>query len=214
MQGERWAGSWPSTEELRRISEATLGSAPSEESATRLLEFARLLERWAARFNLVSAKSRGEVVERHVVDSLALVELIEPAASLGDLGSGAGFPGIPLAIVLPDMAITLIEPRRHRANFLREAKRRLLLDNLSVDERSGDHGGGFPAIDVVTGRAVREDVLVAFAGRVLSDGGRLLLMTKASTEPSRPHGFAVGRTREYRLGNEPHHVRELVRRFT
>lgn len=181
--------------------------------AERLLEFLDLLELWAARFNLVSARSRHEVVDRHLVDSLALVPLIEPAGAVADLGSGAGFPGVPIGVSLPEVSVTLIEPRRHRANFLREAQRRLSLGNVTVDERSGDEDV-VRHFDVVTGRAVREDVLIGFADRVLADRGRVLVMTKGTSEAPVPPGYRARRTVDYRVGKDRHRVRELARCFT
>jgi 16S rRNA (guanine527-N7)-methyltransferase len=94
------------------------------------------LERWNRQFGFVHASGK-DLVVRHVLDSLAGVPFfrILELPKVGDLGSGAGFPGIPLAIALPHLQITLIEPSRKRAAFLRSVQSILQLKNLQVWEK-------------------------------------------------------------------------------
>jgi len=82
------------------------------------------LRRWARRSNLVGSTESG-ALERHVSDSLAAADLLPRAARVVDLGSGAGFPGIPLAIARPDLDLTLVEVRERRVHFLRHVVRML-----------------------------------------------------------------------------------------
>jgi 16S rRNA (guanine527-N7)-methyltransferase len=82
------------------------------------------LRRWAPRTNLVGSTEAG-ALQRHVADSVAAAELLPGAARVVDLGSGAGFPGIPLAIARPDLDLTLVEIRERRVHFLRHVVRRL-----------------------------------------------------------------------------------------
>ncbi|MFI5394850.1 MAG: 16S rRNA (guanine(527)-N(7))-methyltransferase RsmG [Candidatus Binatia bacterium] len=89
---------------------------------------------WRTRLSLTSAASALTIVRNHIVDSLAVARFIGPGWQVADLGSGAGFPGIPLAIVSPQSLITLIESRRKKANFLRDAVRRCGLTNAEVFE--------------------------------------------------------------------------------
>lgn len=98
----------------------------------RLLALARLLERWSRRMNLTGHRSLEAIVGRLVLDALALSTRLPRLASLADLGSGAGFPGLPLAILWPDCAFTLVEARARRHHFQREARRELELANVEL----------------------------------------------------------------------------------
>ena len=131
---------------------------PDPDRAQRLLElFLDELERWNPRFGLVKAADRHELVTRHVLDSLAAWREVSAAApadsgSVLDVGSGAGFPGVPLAVALPGLSFTLLERMSRRAAFLKTCGVLLNLPRLRVlcDELSGIDGD----YDVVTFRAV------------------------------------------------------------
>ncbi|MDR0730733.1 MAG: 16S rRNA (guanine(527)-N(7))-methyltransferase RsmG [Treponema sp.] len=98
------------------------------------------LERFNPIYGLVKVKSREELVMRHILDSLAPLGIIsglgaeDPAAHIADVGSGAGLPGIPLAIALPEFRFTLIERMGRRAGFLRNTIAVLALKNVTVEE--------------------------------------------------------------------------------
>ncbi len=96
------------------------------EQAGRLEAHFELLTRWNRTVNLIRIRDRAEAIERHYNESLFLARKL-PAGALriADIGSGAGFPGLPVAIVRPDCAVTLIESHQRKAVFLREASREL-----------------------------------------------------------------------------------------
>lgn len=96
----------------------------------RLQTYADLVRAWASRLDLVSPGDIQRFEERHIEDSLRLVPLLDeaPPGLCADVGSGAGLPGIPLAVVRPERHWRLLEPRRKRAAFLEEAVRGLALD--------------------------------------------------------------------------------------
>jgi 16S rRNA (guanine527-N7)-methyltransferase len=98
--------------------------------AARLAAFCDLLVRWAPRLDLVSPADLDRLRERHIEDSLRVAPLLRevPPGPVIDVGSGAGLPGIPLAIVAPERHFRLLEPRTGRAAFLEEAVRTLQLD--------------------------------------------------------------------------------------
>ena len=98
-----------------------------------LARFTAELARWGSRMNLVGSTDAREIA-RHVEDSLAAAELLPAAARVVDLGSGAGFPGIPIALARRDLQITLVEIREKRLAFLRHTVREL---GLSVEVREG-----------------------------------------------------------------------------
>jgi 16S rRNA (guanine527-N7)-methyltransferase len=111
---------------------------------------------WASRLSLTGARTAGEIVRRHILDSLSVTRYVQPGFKLADLGSGAGFPGVPLAVACPHATVVLIESRRKRANFLREAVRRCGLSNVDVlEERAEEVAARRPgSFDLVVSRAV------------------------------------------------------------
>jgi len=101
----------------------------SRETGDRLEALVSTLERWQKTINLVSRTTMGDVWRRHVLDSAQLKPLIPAGAkTLVDLGSGAGFPGLVVAALRPDLAVTLIESDARKAAFLGEAARRMMLE--------------------------------------------------------------------------------------
>jgi 16S rRNA (guanine527-N7)-methyltransferase len=97
------------------------------EAADKLVAYAALVRRFAPRLDLVSPADLDRLEERHIADSLRILPLVDACAPgpLVDVGSGAGFPGVPLAIARPATRVRLLEPRRRRAAFLEEVVRDL-----------------------------------------------------------------------------------------
>ena len=123
--------------------------------------------------------------ERHLLNSAVVAELVPRPCSLVDLGSGAGLPGVVLALVLPDCEVALVEPMLRRATFLQECVTELGLGNARVVRARAEHMAGELAVDVVTARAVAPlDRLAAMAVGLLKPGGILLAVkgAKASAE--------------------------------
>ncbi len=108
----------------------------SDSIQRRLLDFAELLIEWGATRNLTGHRTVAKVVEHRLVDALALFQAIEGQVGQGigpelaDLGSGAGFPGIPLAIAYPRLSVVSVDSRERRHHFQRAVRRELDLDNL------------------------------------------------------------------------------------
>ena len=92
----------------------------------------QLVLQWNARTNLTAIKSDQEALLRHYADSLVMAEYLLRAGRVLDVGSGGGFPGIPLAIVRQDLDWVLLEPRKKRVSFLQMVKARLQLSNVEV----------------------------------------------------------------------------------
>jgi len=128
-QGELIAGSAERTELESGLGE--LGLPLGEESIGLLLAHVQLVRAWARSYNLVARGDLDDLVTRHVLDSLAIHALVR-AGRLLDVGSGAGFPGLPLAIALPDIEVTLLDSAGKRARFLRHVVRTLGLDSVEV----------------------------------------------------------------------------------
>ncbi len=94
--------------------------------------FIGLLQEWSLKTNITSIKNRDDILIKHIIDSLAVVKHIDISGKIVDIGSGAGFPGIPIKIIKPSLQVTLVESKRKKANFLRHAIRKLGLQNIDV----------------------------------------------------------------------------------
>jgi len=144
--------------------------------AVPLLDYLALLLRWNRTYNLTAVRDPDEMVVRHLLDSLAMHPFVQPGA-LADLGTGPGLPGIPLAIVRPDIQVTLVESNGKKARFLREAVRQLKLGNARVAEARAEAVDEPGAYAQITARAL--DTLagiIEVGGHLLAPSGRLLAM--------------------------------------
>jgi 16S rRNA (guanine527-N7)-methyltransferase len=111
-----------------------LGLQLSSEELACFSVYLEEITRWSKIADLVSQTNPEAIIHKHILDSLAILPLIPPAPRLLDLGSGAGFPGLVIAILRPFLQVSLLEARRKRANFLKEASRRMRLANVVVYE--------------------------------------------------------------------------------
>ena len=110
---------------------AQLGLQTTPGQLDALLALAGAVEQWGQRMNLSGHRSADEVLRRLVLDAAALLAAAPPFASLADLGSGAGFPGLPIAILRPDVRVTLVDSRERRHHFQRAMRRELGLANTT-----------------------------------------------------------------------------------
>lgn len=127
-----------------------------ESSRQRLLQYVALLAKWNRTYNLTAVRSQEEMVSHHLLDSLAIlphlpVPQVEPA--LADAGSGAGLPGIPLALARPDWRVTLVEASAKKAAFLRQAAIELGMENVAVQETRVEQWRPGRGFSVVVSRA-------------------------------------------------------------
>jgi len=98
-----------------------------------LLKLAQLLDQWSKRINLTGHRTAPAIVRRLILDAAALTAQLPEIASLADIGSGAGFPGLPFAILRADCRVTLVESRERRHHFQRQVIRQLGLDNVRAE---------------------------------------------------------------------------------
>lgn len=144
---------------------AELGLAPEASARERLLDYIELLTRWNVAYNLTAVRDPHEMVTRHLLDSLAVARLVR-GETLADLGTGAGLPGIPLAILAPQRQHTLIDSNGKKVRFLRETVRTLGLGHVRIEQARVEDARG--AYDCITARAF------ASLGDMLRMGGHLL----------------------------------------
>ena len=106
-----------------------LGKEPTAEARTRLLQYLHLLARWNRVYNLSAVRNPHDMVQRHLLDSLSVLPWLGGGPLL-DAGSGAGLPGVPLAIMRPELTVVLLDSAGKKIRFLRHVKRELGLSNI------------------------------------------------------------------------------------
>lgn len=147
----------------------------SEERQVKLVAYVELIAKWNKAFNLTSVREPGEMISRHILDSLAILPYLK-GDSLLDVGTGAGLPGIPVAILKPEMAVTLLDSNSKKTRFLQQAKAELKLENITVIHSRVEEAD-LPKFDLVTARAFSTiDDIIDLAGRHCDDAGCLVLM--------------------------------------
>lgn len=177
---------------LRRRREAPGEAAPDPAVVGPVSIYLAELDRWRRRTNLAGALSADELVE-HALESILGAELIANGERVVDIGSGAGLPGLPIAIRRPDLSMTLLEPRGRRAAFLRHAVRTLGLRNTAVLEARIQEVGG-QTFGVATTRAVGSFSSWLGEARFLEPRGLLLAWTTEPEEVARQlPGFELER---------------------
>ena len=150
--------------------------SPSALIASQLASYLDLLVKWNGKINLTSEKTPSEILHRHIFDSLQYARVISPNDNIMDIGSGAGFPGVPLKIVYPSLALTLVESQRKRCSFLEAVVFNLSLKNTRVVNERAEKISLKPRVGVVILRAVSDiktclDLAVSF----LVKGGKVVL---------------------------------------
>src|ERR1017187_4813148 len=167
-----------------------LGGEPlSPDLAAQLQAYLELLLRWNARINLTAIRDPEQIVTRHFGESLFAARVLRddgaftpgPPVTLADVGSGAGFPGIPIKLFAPELQLTLIESQNKKATFLREVIRTLGIDGAEV--YCGRANAWRNTAAIVTIRAVEkfEDVLPVAASLVRQAGTLCLLIGASQT---------------------------------
>jgi 16S rRNA (guanine527-N7)-methyltransferase len=160
------------------------------------IEYARLLGTDGVVRGLIGPREADRIWDRHLLNCAVVGDLIPSGASVTDVGSGAGLPGIVLAVARPDLTVVLVESLARRTDFLTEVVTDLRLDNVSVVRiRAEDAVGTVRAADVVTARAVAPlDRLAAWCLPLTRVGGRLLALKGATAaDEVAEHRAAVAR---------------------
>ena len=110
----------------------TLGLSVSPDKIEQLVAYVDLLEKWNRAYNLTAIRDRREIVDRHLIESLSIAPFLSGDSRV-DVGTGAGLPGIPLAIIEPSVHYVLLDSNGKKTRFLSEVKRALALSNINVE---------------------------------------------------------------------------------
>lgn len=186
------------------LSELRLGLPPS--ATERLMRYVGLLEKWNRTYNLTAIRHPLEMVTHHLLDSLAVIDHLPMSAGavLADVGSGAGLPGIPIAIARPQWRVVLNDSSEKKIAFLRQACIELELSNAQVHAARVQQWRPVERFRLVISRAFAELAkLRALCAHLLAPGGLLAAMTSAALDEE---GCQVIRLRVPLLQAERHLV--------
>jgi len=155
---------------------AAMGLSLSPQAIDQLGALLQLLAKWNRVYNLTSLRDEKELVSHHLLDSLSVVAIL-PTGRIIDVGSGGGFPGIPIALAQPQREIVLLDSNSKKTAFLRQAVAELRLTNVSVETQRVESFHPVRAFDVVISRAFSDlRTFVELAGHLCAGHGRLLAM--------------------------------------
>lgn len=191
-----------------RAGAACLGRPLDAWTVERFAIYYRLLSLWGRRINLTAHRDGDAVVTHHFLDSLVLVDTLpplEPGCTVVDVGSGAGFPGMVLALLRPDLRVTLVERVQKKAAFLLTVRREL---GVSVAIRACDVSAVAGPYDVAVSRATfPPQVWIPVGGRLVAERGWLFVMLGGQSPlPLPPRGFTEEVNRTYDVGGGPRRI--------
>ncbi|HUQ76348.1 MAG TPA: 16S rRNA (guanine(527)-N(7))-methyltransferase RsmG [Burkholderiales bacterium] len=156
---------------------STLGLHLSPAAGERMASHLSLIEKWNRVHNLTAVREPEQMVTLHVLDSLSLLPHLAAARSVVDVGTGPGFPGIPIAIARPDMHVTLLDSSHKKCAFLEQARTELGLANVEVVCERVEQWKPAQRFDAVVSRAFAElNDFVAQATHLAAPTGRFLAM--------------------------------------
>jgi len=180
-----------------------LGIEASPGRISRLTRLACLVSEWASRISLTGHRDPLELTSHLVLDAVALARSLpelDRAERLADLGSGVGFPGLPIAILYPELEVVLVESRKKRSHLQREARRQLELPHVRPIHGRSDEVE-VQESDVVVAQAMTrsEEAFRLMSPWTRSDGIMVLPTSDSAVQPELPGVFADFEVREYRV---------------
>jgi 16S rRNA (guanine527-N7)-methyltransferase len=167
-------------EQMLSDAAAELGVMLTKEQVDLFMDFLKLLALWNEKINLTGLKDDRDIIVNHFLDSVTAVSLVRDGSGLLDIGSGAGFPGVPLKIMLPSLRVTLLDSVHKKVVFMKELIKSLSLTDINaVWGRAEDDGNGIErgAFDFVITRAVGKiSDIVRLSEPYLAEKGRVIIM--------------------------------------
>lgn len=191
---------------------AELGLQMSTESIDRLLDYIALLTKWNQAYNLTAVRDPAEMVTRHLLDSLAVGPHLTGQRII-DVGTGAGLPGIPLAILFPERHFVLLDSNGKKTRFLVQAKASLGLDNVTVVHSRVEEYRPEEPFDTVIARAFAAltDILSLCEHLIAKEGNVLAMKGDAAEAESVSEGFRVDELVTLNVPGLAHEKRHLIR---
>jgi len=192
---------------------SALGLTLTSEQQARFIAFLGLLARWNQAYNLTAVRDPLEMVAKHLLDSLAIAPFLFGETVL-DVGTGAGLPGLPLAILAPERRFQLLDSNNKKVRFVRQATLELGLTNVEpVQSRIETYRPGRKFSTIVSRAVAAEFVLPVLTADLCDRPGRLLLMKGRADEASDETAWAALKPIVHRLTipflDAPRHLIEL-----
>lgn len=154
-----------------------MGIAVSPAQRARLAAHLELIAKWNRVHNLTAIRDTSQMVALHLLDSLSVLPHLEGSRNIADVGTGPGFPGIPVAIARPEARVTLIESSHKKCAFLQQAKTELALDNVTIACERVEQYAAAEKFDAVVSRAFSDlPDFVEQARHLVAAGGKLIAM--------------------------------------
>lgn len=154
----------------------------SDQQVEQLLAYLALLVKWNKAYNLTAIREPDKMLTHHLLDSMAIAPYIEGNHIL-DVGSGAGLPGIPMAITYPEKQFTLLDSNGKKTRFIQQVKMELGLDNLHVAKTRVEELESNSGFDLITSRAFADlSLMVKLTKHLLSPSGRMAAMKGPKAE--------------------------------
>jgi 16S rRNA (guanine527-N7)-methyltransferase len=155
-----------------------LGIIPSDREVAAFMLYLNELKRWQRAYSLTSLKKDEDIIIKHFLDSalyLSAIDYISDNRSIADVGSGAGFPGIPMKLLRPSIKMSLIEPSRKKAAFLRHIIKTLMLEDIEVSEKKVEDIRGVSFDIAVTRALYKINEFIKKASHIVKEGGLFIL---------------------------------------
>lgn len=187
-----------------------LGINISIEQAEKFYLYTNMLLEWNEKINLTAITEQNEIIQKHFIDSLTINKYVNKNASVIDVGTGAGFPGIPLKIVRDDINVTLLDALNKRINFLNEVIEQNKLTNIETiharAEEAGKNKNLRESFDIATSRAVAPlNILVEYLLPLVKIGGKCVCMKGSNAKEEIENSKNAIKT----LGGKLENVEEL-----
>jgi 16S rRNA (guanine527-N7)-methyltransferase len=164
------------TEKLLSSGLKEIGVQYTSDQVTAFITYLAELKKWSRAYNLTGLKTDRDIVIKNFLDSLLFCQVIpSEIRSVADIGSGAGFPGIPIKIMRPDLQVVLIEPTQKKALFLKHICHKLALQNIQVIDKRVEDVSGITVDALVTRALFTAGDFMKKAGHILNDHGILVL---------------------------------------
>lgn len=166
-----------------------MGLNIASEIQTQLLAYIQLMQKWNKAYNLTAIKDQDQMVIRHILDSLSISAYVTSSPVL-DVGTGAGLPGIPLALIMPDKKFVLLDSNGKKTRFLTQVKIELGIENIEViHSRVEDYQPSCP-IRIITCRAFAAlNTILERTQHLVTSDTRILAMKGKQEMPDLPTGF-------------------------
>lgn len=179
-------------EELLQRGAAALSFPVNQEVIEKLMHYLQLLAKWNRVHNLTAIREPQQQVIVHLLDSLVVAPFLPPTQTIADIGSGAGLPGIVLAIVCPQQQFFLVESNTKKSVFLREAVRQLALENVKVVAMRAEQWRPEAKLNVLISRAVSDiNSFLMWTAALGDENSRWLLMKAHDDEVCTQKDFYV-----------------------